>query len=122
MSDRPREKEMSLSPADKKFVEKREKRVKYWPFYGGAALVLLIAYGVWLWVKTPHLIKPWHVIESVQAGTLSESTMGVMAFMLPIVMAALLVFAFVVVLLWFVMFYNERRLIRLVRKLEASSE
>lgn len=113
---------MSLSSADKKYVAKREKRVKYWPFYGGASLVLLIAYGVWLWVKVPHLINPWHVIESVQAGTLPESTMGVMALMLPIVMAALLLFAFVVVLFWFIVFYNERRLIRLVRKLEAGSE
>lgn len=110
---------MTLSPAEKKFVEKRERRVKYWPYFGAASLVLVAAYSIWLWVKMPHLIRPWRVIESLEAGTLSESTMAVMAVILPIVMAMLLVFAFIIVLLWFVAFYNERRLIQLVRKMEA---
>jgi HAMP domain-containing protein len=112
---------MTLSSAEKKFVEKRERRAKYWPYFGAASLVLVAAYGAWLWVTMPHLIRPWRVIESLEAGTLSESTMGVMAVMLPFVMAMLLVFAFIIVLLWFVAFYNERRLIRLVRKMEALS-
>ena len=110
---------MTLSSAEKKFVEKRERRAKYWPYFGSASLVLVAAYSVWLWVKMPHLIRPWRVIESLEAGTLSESTMAVMAVILPFVMAMLLVFAFLIVLLWFVAFYNERRLIRLVRKMEA---
>ena len=113
---------MRLLPTDKAFVEKRERRTKYWPYYGASLLVIVAAYGAWLWLETPHLINPWRVIESIEAGTLSESTMGIMTVMLPLVMAALLVFAFVVVLLWFVSFNNERRLIRLVRKLEADSE
>lgn len=112
---------MTLSPEEKKFVEKREWRVKYWPYYGAASLVLIAAYGTWLWVKMPHLISPRQVIESLEAGTLSESTMGVMAVMLPFVMLALLVFAFIIVLLWFVVIHNERRLIQLVRKKEAES-
>ena len=113
---------MTLSPEEKTFVEKRERRAKYWPYFGAASLILIAAYGAWLWVKMPHLISPWLVIESLEAGTLSESTMGVMAVMLPFVMVALLVFAFIIVLFWFVAFQNERRLIRLVRKKEAESE
>ena len=80
--------------------------------------MLVAAYSAWLWVKMPYLIRPWRVIESLETGALPESTMGVMAVMLPFVMAMLLVFAFLIVLLWFVAFYNERRLIRLVRKME----
>lgn len=110
---------MTLSSAEKKFVEKREMRAKYWPYFGAASLVLVAAYSAWLWVKMPHLIRPWRVIESLEAGTLSESTIAVMAVNLPYVMAMLLVFAFIIVLLWFVAFYNERRLIRLVHKMEA---
>ena len=66
----------------------------------------------------PYLIRPWRVIESLEAGTLSESTMAIMSVILPFVMAMLLVFAFLIVLFLFVVFYNERRLIRLVRKME----
>ena len=113
--------DMKLSLADKAFIEKRERRAKYWPFFGGASLMMVVGYGAWLYLKMPHLINPWHVMEQFKAGNLSESTMGVMAVMLPIVMGALLVFALVVVLLLFITFHNERRLIRLVRKLEADS-
>lgn len=113
---------MKLSKADKVFVEKRERRAKYWPLFGTALLVTLVTYGAWLWLKVPHLINPGHVIERLNAGTLSESTMGVMVVMLPIVIAALLVFTFVVVLLWFISFRNESRLIRLVRGLQEASE
>lgn len=113
---------MGLSSADKAFIEKRERRVKYWPLFGAALLATVSAYVAWLWLRMPHMVNPWFVIESLEAGTLPESTIGIMAVMLPVVMAVLLVFAIAVVLLWFVSFYNERRLIRLVRKLEADSE
>jgi hypothetical protein len=113
---------MRLSPTDKAFVQRREKRAKYWPFFGAVLLTIVVAYGAWLWLKLPHLINPWRVMESLEAGTISESTMEIMAAMLPIVMAAFLVFMFVVVLLWFISFNNERRLIRLVRELEADAE
>jgi hypothetical protein len=80
-----------------------------------------VLYGGWLWVKTPSLINPWHVMDALEAGTLAESTMSVMALMLPIVTATFLVFACVVVLLWFIAFRNELRLIRLLRKLDRES-
>lgn len=82
-------------------------------------LLLVVVYGVWLWVKMPHLINPWQVVASIEAGALSDSKIGVMVVMLPVVVDTLLLFTFVVILLWFVAFYNERRLIRLVRRLEA---
>lgn len=113
---------MKLSQADKAFIEKRESTAKYWPLFGTVLLILIVAYGAWLWMKIPHLINPWHVIERFETGTLPESTMGVMAVMLPIVMAVLLVFAFVVVLLWFIPFRNESRLIRLVKELQKAEE
>lgn len=96
-------------------------RARHWLRFGLFLLALVAGYGAWLWLKMPHLIDPWHVIASIEAGNLSESTMGVMVVMLPIVIAVFLVFVFFVVLLWFVGFHNERRLIRLIRRLEAGS-
>ncbi len=112
---------MRLSSADRSFVERRERRVRQWPVVGTGCLVLIAAYGAWLWWRLPYLINPWQVIESLEAGTLSESMMNVMVVMLPVVVAALLVFALVVVLLWFVALSNERRLLGLLRTLEAAS-
>lgn len=110
---------MTLPPADKLFVERRERLARHWPVAGVGSLLLIAAFGGWLWLKVPHLIDPWRVIESLEAGALPESTVGIMVVMLPIVMVTLLVFAFIFVLLGFVAFSNERRLIRLLRKMEA---
>jgi hypothetical protein len=95
---------------------------KHWPIVGVGALVMVVGYGLWLCVKMPHLINPWVVMKSIEAGALTESRTSMMAAMLPVVMATLLVFVLVVVLLWFVSFRNEYRLIRLIRKMEVDSE
>lgn len=113
---------MSISSSQKLFVEKRERLAKSWPVVGIVLLAMLTAFVVWAWLKTPYLINPWVVFESLRAGTLPESTANLMVAMLPIVVLSLLFFAFVVVLLFFVAFSNERRLIRLVRKLDQTQE
>ena len=112
---------MSLSSADKLFVERRESLVKHWPLVGAGCLALIVSFSTWLWLNIPHLIDPWRVIESLEAGTLPESTVSIMVVMLPILMIFLLVFTFIVVVLVFTGFSNERRLIRLLRKMEAVS-
>jgi len=112
---------MTLTPSDQAFIEKREKRARAWPWLGSSALVMVAGYAAWLWVKTPQLIDFRWVVAQLEAGTLAESTLLVMAGMLPIVMSAFLVFAFLVVLLWFLPFRNERRLILMVRELEAAA-
>jgi len=112
---------MSLSPKELSFVEKREKLAKYWPLVGVGILFMLSALAVWLWVEVPHLINPWAVSASLEAGALPEATMIVMAAMLPIVMLAFLVFVAFSVILMFVAFSNESRLIRLIRILGVHS-
>jgi len=113
---------MSISSSQKLFVEKRERLARSWPVVGVILLALLAAFGVWAWFKTPYLINPWAVFESLRAGTLPESTANLIVAMLPIVMLTLLFSAFVVVLLFFVAFSNERRLIRLLQTLEQTQE
>ncbi len=107
---------MSLSKTELLFVEKRERLTKHWPAFGVGILLLLIVLACWLWLKTPYLLNPWAVGVGLENGTLPESTMALMAVMLPIVMLMFLLFACAVVVLLFVGFANERRLIRLLRR------
>jgi len=107
---------MSLSQAESLFVEKREKLTKLWPTFGFGILFVLAAFAFWLWIEVPHLINPWVVRVSLEKGTLPESKMVLMAAMLPIVMLSLLAFAGAIVVLAFVAFSNERRLIQLLRR------
>ena len=107
---------MSLTRAEARFVNKREKHTRHWPVFGFAALLLLAVLGLWLWIKVPHMINPWLVVAGLENGTLPESTMLVMGAMLPFVVLALLVFAGAFVLLAFKAFSNERKLIVLLRR------
>lgn len=113
---------MSLSTKDLVFIEKRERLTKYWPLAGAGLLTLLSAFSIWLWAEVPHMINPWFVSASINNGTLPETTVTTMAVILPFVMLSFLVFAGIVVLLAFVAFANERRLLRLIRKLEAPGD
>lgn len=112
---------MNLSPADSLYIMKRERLAKSWPVAGGLLLLLLAALAAWLWIKTPYLINPWLVIESLESGTLPESTTTIMVAMLPILVLTLLVLAAAVVLLAGAALANERRIIRLLRRLEQES-
>ncbi len=107
---------MSLSKTDLRFVDKRERLTKHWPVVAVGILLMLAALACWLWWKTPYLINPWAVSVSLENGTLPESTLVLMAFMLPIVMLMFLLFASAVVVLLFAGFSNERRLIQLLRR------
>ena len=107
---------MSLSAAEARFIEKREKLTKHWPVFGVASLLLLAMLALWLWFKTPHMINPWLVVAGIENGTLPETTVILMGAMLPMVMLALLVFTSAFILLAFKAFSNERRLIQLLRR------
>ncbi|GAA3531180.1 hypothetical protein [Zobellella aerophila] len=106
---------MKLSAAELSFVEKREKLTRYWPLFGGFILLLLVVLAIWLWVKVPYMVNPWVVAAGLKTGTLPESTLVLMAAMLPIMMLTFLVFAVAVVLLAFAAVSNERKLIGFIQ-------
>jgi hypothetical protein len=67
---------------------------------------------------SPLLINPWAVISRLEAGSLGTTTLMTMAAMLPVVMLTLSLLLLIFVLLAFVAFANERRLLRMVRRLQ----
>lgn len=107
---------MELSTQELSFVARRERLTAYWVVVGGALLLLLGALGVWLWVRVPYLVDPWAVAEGIRTGSLPESTMALMAAMLPVVVLMLLGVVAVGVLLASVAVSNERRLIRIIQR------
>ncbi len=108
---------MALSHEEKKLLTRREKRLNSWPYVGSALFGLLGACSIWLWIKVPYLISPWAVWAAIQDANLSESTALLMVAMLPVVVLTLVLFAVAVVALIFVAFANERKLIRIIRRL-----
>lgn len=110
---------MHLKATDSTFINRRSSLVKYWPVAGSLLLLMLFGLGGWLWIDIPWLINPWEVMQALEAGKLPDSTLTLMAMMLPVVMLACLVFSVLFVLLAWRGFANERRLLEIIERLQA---
>ena len=110
---------MHLKATDSTFINRRSSLVKYWPVAGSLLLLMLFGLGGWLWIDIPWLINPWEVVDALEAGKLPDSTLTLMAMVLPVIMLACLVFSVLFVLLAWRGFANERRLLEIIERLQA---
>ncbi|WP_116474937.1 hypothetical protein [Zobellella maritima] len=107
---------MKLSPEESLFVARRAALTSHWPWVGGVLLLLVIAFAAWLWWSVPHLINPWAVTADLQSGALSDTTIPLMAALLPVVTLTFLVFVALTIVMAFAAFANERRLIDIINR------
>ena len=110
---------MHLKATDSTFINRRSSLVKYWPVAGSLLLLMLFGLGGWLWIDIPWLINPREVVDALEAGKLPDSTLTLMAMVLPVIMLACLVFSVLFVLLAWRGFANERRLLEIIERLQA---
>lgn len=108
---------MSLTALESLYLEKRAKMTRHWRWVGSAMMVFLVALAVWMWITVPYLVNPWAVSAGLESGALADSTISIMAAMLPIVMLSFLTFGAAAIVLAFVAFSNERRLIQIIWRL-----
>ena len=83
-------------------------------------LFVLGGMGVWFFVRVPNFINPLHVIEQLKSGTLPQSSLVVMAVMLPIVVLGLLLVCCAVIGFGFAVFANERRYLTIIEEMQKS--
>ena len=112
---------MHLTATDSKFIAKRDFLTRHWPVAGTGLLLMLAGLAVWLWVDVPWLINPSEVMDAVEAGTLPDNMLTLMAMLLPVVVLACFVFSVLFVLLAWRGFANERRLLEIIARLQAKS-
>ena len=107
----------ALSDRESRFVARRARLIRYWPWPGGVLLLALAAGVTWLWFEVPLFINPWATIAALEQDTLPVTTMGAMAAMLPLVVLAALVLLVTLLLITFAALGNEKRLLQIVRRL-----
>ncbi|WP_417616081.1 hypothetical protein [Oceanisphaera sp.] len=113
---------MKLSSEESLYLARRARLIHHWPWMGKILLALVIALTAWLWTSTPHLVNPWAVAADLQSGTLPESSLPLMAALLPMMTLTLLLFIVLAIGLAFSAFANERRLIRIINRRLASEQ
>ena len=96
------------------FLKKRRRLARFWPVAGTLLLAGVLAFLVWMFLKKSLLVNPFEVASRIDAGTLENSTITLMAGMLPVVFLACFFILILVVLYAFSAFSNERRYLRII--------
>ena len=111
-----------IDEKDLAFIKKRSFFARWWTVVGSIMLFVLGGMAVWLFVRVPNLINPFHVIEQLRSGALQQSSLVVMACMLPIVVLGLLLVCCALIGFGFAMFGNERRYLRIIEGMQEAEE
>ena len=111
-----------LDEKDLNFLKKRSFFARWWNVVGSVMLAVLGGLAVWLFVKVPNLINPLHVADQLKAGTLKQTSLVVMAGMLPIVVLGLILVCCAVIGFSFAFFSNERRYMQIIERMKLEAE
>lgn len=107
---------MQLNDDDRRFLLKRAKLVRTWPFVGAILLTILIGLGIWLFLTRPLLVNPLNVMTRLENNSIPESTVTLMAGMLPIVVSMCLLLAVMIVLFVFAALSNEKKYLKIIQQ------
>ena len=107
---------MQLSDEEHRFLSKRSRLLQAWRYVGTILLVILIGLGIWLLLSKPLLANPFIVMARLKSDSIPDSTMALMAGILPVVVLMCIVLAVTVVLFVFAAFYNEKKYLKIIRR------
>jgi hypothetical protein len=107
---------MMLTEAEKSFVDRRRHLIRSWPYVGSGMLVLMASLVVWLVITKPLLSNPFFAMSELARGAIDQSTLMLMAMLLPLAIWTALFICIVTVLLSFAAFSNERKYQALLEK------
>jgi Na+-driven multidrug efflux pump len=108
---------MGMAVTDAAFVERRGKFVRAAPYVLGFCFLIMLGFGLWLYVRQPQLINFVEVARQIDNGDLDRLTVELMAVMLPIAMLMCFVLMTGVIMLAWVGMSNEKRYQKIFRDL-----
>ena len=108
---------MDLTQRENVFVQKRWMFARSWPIVGSIALATVLVFAGWLWFSNPLLINPWAVLSGLESGSIPDTTLALMAALLPVTMLTCLFVIIAGLILSFIAFSNERKHIAIIRSL-----
>jgi hypothetical protein len=107
---------MMLNTAEKAFIARRRRLIRSWPYVGSGAILLLASFLLWLVVTKPLLANPFFVISELQRGAIEQSTLTLMAGMLPVAVLAAIFVCILTLILVYVAISNERKYLALLER------
>jgi hypothetical protein len=106
-----------LSEDEGEFVRRREGLIRSWPWVGRSLILAVVALGTYLYTKNPLLVNPNAVRRALDANSIPPVMQTLLVSFLPIAVSTCLVLMLVIVLVAYAAFANERRLLKILRRL-----
>jgi len=113
---------MHLTEPERLFVARRRRLVNVWPTMGSILLLGIVCLGSWLFWKTPLLVNPYMVLARLNEESIPNSTLSLMAGLLPVAVLACLLLIICVILFAFVALSNEKKHLAMVLRLTSGQE
>ncbi len=110
---------MTLDQTQRKFLQQRRKLIRTWRWMGLSLLLAMAATMIWLWIEQPLLVNPYEVIDRLESGEIENSTLAVMAMMLPLLFLICFFLLAVVVLFAYISFSNEKKHLSIIDTLNS---
>lgn len=107
---------MKLSNEEERFFAKRARFVKTWRYVGAIMLTMLFGLIIWLFLSNPLLINPFVVLTRLNNDSIPDSTITLMADMLPVAVLMCIVLTVTVVLFAFITFSNEKKYLTIIQR------
>lgn len=108
------------SDKDKEFIDNRRRLINAWRYAGALSLIGLFVFILWLWYSNPILINPFGAITAIEAGSMTDTTMVIMAAMLPVIFVLTLFLILLLLVLVTVSMNNEKRYLAIIEQISAS--
>lgn len=109
-------KSMHPTPQHIAFLEKRKTLVRSWKYLGPLLLVFILGLAAYVYLTAPMLINPYEVMEALRSGAIEQSTIEIMAVLLPITFLMVCFLLIVLVLVMYMAFANERKYLEILEK------
>jgi hypothetical protein len=108
---------VEVTDDEARFLVRRRRLVRAWPFAGAFLICMIIGLGVWLFLTRPLLANPFAVLSMLRGDSIPASTLALMAGLLPIAVLMCLTLAIAIVLFTFASFFNERKYLTMVQRI-----
>ncbi len=106
-----------ITEDDLMFLNRRKKLNKFWSIIGIGMFIALALLYIGLYLRTPNLVNPFHVIKMLETGELEIGTMRVLAVLCPVAFLFLFVIVAIVILYGFAWAKLESRYLKLTDEL-----
>ncbi|MBD3797596.1 MAG: hypothetical protein IE887_07630 [Campylobacterales bacterium] len=90
--------------------------MKTWRYVGAIMLTMLFGLIIWLFLSNPLLINPFVVLTRLNNDSIPDSTITLMADMLPVAVLMCIVLTVTVVLFAFITFSNEKKYLTIIQR------